>query len=76
MAGPHAPAGLAAEAIRERLRALAEAAGGWGLCKGKDGKGVFADTKDPDYQKILAALKKVIRRNEPGVKTLLAGKAR
>jgi len=51
---------------------LAKGAGGWGLCKGKDGKPVFAATTDPDYQKILAALKRVIRRDEPGVKALLA----
>ena len=51
---------------------LAKSAGGWDLCKAKDGKSVFAGTKDPDYQKMLAALKRVIRRNEPGVKTLLA----
>ena len=51
---------------------LAKSAGGWDLCKGKDGKSVFAGTKDPDYQKMLSALKRVIRRNEPGVKALLA----
>ena len=50
---------------------LATDAGGWDLCKGKDGKPVFGSTDDPDYQKMLSALKRVIRRDEPGVKTLL-----
>jgi len=51
---------------------LAKSAGGWDLCKGKDGKSVFADTKDPDYIKMLAALKRVQHRVYPGVKALLA----
>jgi len=51
---------------------LAKDAGGWGLCSGEDGTPVFAGTDDPDYQKILAALKRVEYRVEPGVKTLLA----
>ncbi len=51
---------------------LAKDAGGWGLCSGKDGKSVFATPKDPDYQKILTALKRVVRRAEPCVKELLA----
>ena len=55
---------------------LAKDAGGWGLCKSKEGKGVFPSTEDPDYQKILAALKRVLRRDEPGVKALLAKQPR
>jgi hypothetical protein len=51
---------------------LAKSAGGWDLCKGKDGKSVFASVKDPDYIKMLAALKLVQHRVYPGVKTLLA----
>jgi len=50
---------------------LAKGAGGWGLCKGKDDKPVFVSTTDPDYRKILGALKRVVHRNEPGVKALL-----
>ena len=51
---------------------LAKSAGGWDLCKGKDGKSVFASVKDPDYIKMLAALKLVQHRVYPGVKALLA----
>ena len=51
---------------------LAKSAGGWDLCKGKDGKPVFASTKDPDYVKMLSALKLVQHRVYPGVKALLA----
>jgi hypothetical protein len=38
------------------LAPLAESSGGFGLCVGGEGKtaGVFADTDDPDYQKLLA----------------------
>ena len=50
---------------------LATSAGGWGLCKGDNDQPVFGDTNDPDYQKMLAALKCVQRREEPGVKELL-----
>jgi len=50
---------------------LSKTAGGWGLCKGDDGKPVFTGTNDADYQKMLAALKHVERRDEPGVKELL-----
>ena len=53
---------------------LAKGAGGWGLCKGDDDAPVFADTNDPDYQKMLAALKRVEYRNEPGVKDLLGSR--
>ncbi len=53
---------------------LAKSAGGWDLCKGDDGKSVFSSTDDPDYQKMLAALKRVERREEPGVKELLGKK--
>ncbi|MFH1732463.1 MAG: hypothetical protein ABIF82_12550 [Planctomycetota bacterium] len=35
---------------------LAKTAGGWGLCKGKDGAPVFSDKNDPDYKKALQAL--------------------
>ena len=51
---------------------LAKTAGGWGLCQAKSGKAVFASTKDPDYIRMLAALKQVQHRVYPGVKTLLA----
>ena len=51
---------------------LAKSEGGWELCKEADGKPVFASKGDPDYQKILSSLKKVIHRREPGVKDLLA----
>jgi len=37
---------------------LVEEAGGLGLCKDRDGKPVFQDTNDPDYQAILHALRK------------------
>jgi len=50
---------------------LAKSAGGWGLCQGKDSKAVFADTNDPDYIKMLSALKLVQHRVQPGVKELL-----
>jgi len=57
------------------LRApLAKSAGGWGLCKGEDDQSVFSSTSDPDYQRILAALKCVEHRDEPGVKELLEKK--
>ena len=57
------------------LRApLAKSAGGWGLCKGDDDKPVFSNTSDPDYQKMLSALKCVEHRDEPGVKELLEKK--
>jgi hypothetical protein len=52
---------------------LAKTAGGWGLCQAKSGKAVFASKEDPDYIKMLAALKQVQHRVYPGVKTLLAG---
>ena len=51
---------------------LAKSAGGWGLCKAKDGKPVYANVQDPDYVKTLDALKKVEHRVYPGVKALLA----
>jgi hypothetical protein len=51
---------------------LSKSAGGWGLCKAKDGKPVFASVSDPDYVKMLDALKKVQHRVYPGVKALLA----
>jgi hypothetical protein len=35
------------------LSPLAKAAGGYGQCKTKDGRAVFADTKDADYIKLL-----------------------
>jgi mono/diheme cytochrome c family protein len=50
---------------------LAKSGGGWGLCQEKSGKTVFGSKSDPDYRKILEALGKVDRRNEPGVKELL-----
>jgi len=53
---------------------LANSAGGWGLCKGEDDKPVFSSTNDPDYQRILSALKRVQHRDEPGVKELLEKK--
>jgi hypothetical protein len=53
---------------------LAKSAGGWGLCKGKDNKPVFADTKDADYIKMLSAIQQVQHRVYPGVKQLLAAK--
>lgn len=53
---------------------LAKAAGGWGLCKDKDDKPVFDSSNDPDYRRMLSALKQVEHRNEPGVKELLAKK--
>ena len=53
---------------------LAKSAGGWGLCKGEDDKPVFSSTNDPDYQRMLSALKRVERRDEPGVKELLEKK--
>ena len=55
---------------------LSKNADGWGLCKTKDGQPVFAGTQDPDYQKILAALERVVNRDEPGIKALLAGRPR
>jgi len=51
---------------------LSKSEGGWELCKAADGKPVFVSKDDPDYQKVLASLKKVIHRREPGVKDLLA----
>jgi len=51
---------------------LAKSAGGWGLCTSTEGKPVFASAADPDYQKILASLKKVVYRVYPGVKEMLA----
>lgn len=57
------------------LRApLTKRAGGWGLCQGDDNKPVFSNTNDPDYQKMLSALKRVQHRDEPGVKELLVKK--
>ena len=53
---------------------LSKSAGGWGLCKSKEGKPVFADVKDIDYMKMLSAIKQVQHRVYPGVKQLLAGK--
>ncbi len=53
---------------------LAKNAGGWGLCKGEDEEPVFTSTSDPDYQKILSALKRVERRDEPGLLELLGKK--
>jgi hypothetical protein len=41
---------------------LAKAAGGWGLCGGKDGKPVFASRDDDDYGKALQALKTGVER--------------
>jgi len=43
---------------------LAKAAGGWDLCKGAGGKAIFADKTDPDYLKILSALKQIDRRDK------------
>ena len=41
------------------LRApLAKSAGGLGVCEAKSGKPVFADTNDPDYQVMLAAVQR------------------
>jgi mono/diheme cytochrome c family protein len=54
---------------------LAKGEGGWELCKEADGKPVFTSQDDPDYQQILASLKKVVHRPEPGVKELLAAGA-
>jgi hypothetical protein len=53
---------------------LSKSAGGWGLCKSKEGKPVFADVKDVDYVKMLSAIKQVQHRVFPGVKQLLAAK--
>ncbi len=59
------------------LAPLTGKAGGWGLCKDKEGKGVFTSKKDADYKAILAALKKVVYRGNDqipdyvGVKELL-----
>jgi len=53
---------------------LAKNAGGWGLCKGDEDQPVFNDTNDPDYQRMLSALKRVQHREEPGVKELLEKK--
>jgi len=54
---------------------LAKAAGGWGLCKGKDGASVFSDKNDPDYKKALAALRDGVAHRSgitaKGVKALL-----
>jgi len=50
---------------------LAKSAGGWGLCKGEDDKPVFSDSNDQDYQRMLFALRRVERRDEPGMKELL-----
>jgi hypothetical protein len=53
---------------------LAEDAGGWGLCQGKDGP-IFGDKQDGDYQKTLLALQDgVVRKTGiqvQGVKELL-----
>ena len=35
---------------------LAKERGGWGLCVGADGRPVFKDTSDPDYQRLLMAI--------------------
>ena len=55
---------------------LAADAGGWGFCRGDDGKPVFGSTGDADYKAILGALQQVVRRSEgldfAGVKELLA----
>ena len=50
---------------------LAKSAGGWGVCKDKDDQPVFGSTEDPDYRRILSALRQVERRKEPGVRELL-----
>jgi len=59
---------------------LDKKAGGWGLCKGKDGKPVFASKADPDYLKMISVIKPVPHpraRHDPvgirGVKELLSG---
>ena len=39
------------------LSPLAKQAGGYGICQAKAGKQVLADAKDPDYQRILAAIR-------------------
>ena len=44
---------------------LAKSAGGYGLCRGKErGDPVFADTKDPDYVKLLASIRQAQARLE------------
>jgi len=86
--GPPGQWGIAASGMRVRhlnlsnashsgaLQApLSKAAGGWGLCRAKDGKPVFADKTDPDYVKMLESIKKVQHRVYPGVKQLLAAGA-
>jgi len=50
---------------------LAKSAGGWGLCRQADDEPVCQDAEDADYRKILAALKRIRHREEPGVKELL-----
>ena len=42
------------EQSRFLMAPLSKEAGGWGLCEGS----VFADTSDPDYQQVLAGLRK------------------
>lgn len=39
------------------LAPLAEAAGGYGLCRGKDGQAVFSDRGDPDHAAILGMVR-------------------
>ncbi|MHC4636808.1 MAG: HzsA-related protein [Planctomycetota bacterium] len=51
---------------------LAKSADGWGLCIDDEGQFVFENKSDPDYRKIIEALKTgVQRRKEPGVFALL-----
>ncbi|MCP5109938.1 MAG: hypothetical protein GY953_03790 [bacterium] len=38
------------------LAPLGKKPGGYGLCASAEGRAVFADTSDPDYQKILLAI--------------------
>jgi len=53
---------------------LAKDAGGWGLCASENGKPVFEDKTDGDYRQLLEALRQgTVKRDEPGVKELLAG---
>ena len=60
------------------LAPLAERAGGWGLCP-TSGRGVLEDKTDPDYARMLEALKTgVVRRKGievTGIKELLAKKS-
>jgi hypothetical protein len=57
------------------LRApLSASAGGLQLCVQRDGRPVFADRQDADYGAALRALSEgVVRREQPGVRDLLAG---